>query len=227
MNRWLSPLAVAVLALTLLLPADAAGATVKQAVENYKAGKYGQALNEFTELANARPGEPMLHYYLALCHQALNHRTQAKAEYAFVSQRGDATLRAHAAKGLATLEQGRASRGAAAPAAATTASAPAVTASSQPANGPGKVKKIIKFSATWCGPCQVFAPVYEATKPKYRDINFQELDLDDPSNAGLKQQYSVNSVPRLIFLDSNNKVLYNGGADSSPGAFDELIAQYR
>jgi thioredoxin-related protein len=52
--------------------------------------------------------------------------------------------------------------------------------------------------------------VFDATKPKFNDIEFVQYDLDTCDND-LKSRYAVTSIPRVVFLDSSGKVLYNGG----------------
>lgn len=155
MKKWLVPLSTLVLLVFVQVAAfGAPSVTLKQAVESYNSGKYAQALSEFSQHAAATPNSPIVHYYLALCHQALNHRSQAKAEYEWVAQRGDPTLRAHAAKGLQVLAQSGRSHSSGPPIyGGTVPSAKPSNPGSAPPTGAataqGKVKKIIEFWASW------------------------------------------------------------------------------
>lgn len=117
------------------------------AVNLYKSGNYSQALQDFTSIKAAYPNNALTHYYLALCHQALNHVTEAKTEYQWVSNYGDPTLKGHAAKGLAQLGTLRAQTGSVSIATASPVSSSA--AGPPAAGGPTKVKKIIEFYADW------------------------------------------------------------------------------
>lgn len=231
MKNWL--LAVSVIALiSSQAPASAAAknnAKFQQAVAHYKAGQYVQALFEFGAVVNANPADWTTHYYLALCHQALNHRSEARAEYQIVAQNGNAALKSYAAKGLAVLQAGKASSGGSAQSGIPSpmVNAPSSSPSAAATTGQGKVKKILKWYADWCGPCKAFAPVYDATKPKFRDITFQELDLDDPANAGLKAEYGIRSIPRLVMLDAGGKVLYNESPPRDPAELEATINRYR
>lgn len=127
------------------LPAQSAS-TFKQAVELYNAGKYAQALQEFNTWKAKSPNNALTRYYLALCHQAMNHKTEARAEYQWVSSYGDPTLKGHAAKGLAQL-------GAMSTSYSGASSAPVVASGGQTAApaapAPSKVKKILEFYADW------------------------------------------------------------------------------
>lgn len=69
------------------------------------------------------------------------------------------------------------------------------------------LKTIYKMSASWCGPCRVYAPIFvEVSKmDEFKDIEFKELDADDDED--LFEKYRVMSVPTTVFLDENGNVL--------------------
>ena len=58
---------------------------------------------------------------------------------------------------------------------------------------------VVDFSATWCGPCQMLAPVFEQVSEKLGDrVDFFKVDIDEaPELAG---EYKVQSVPCLILI---------------------------
>ena len=58
---------------------------------------------------------------------------------------------------------------------------------------------VVDFSATWCGPCRMLAPVVEALSDEFAGrVDFYNVDVDDcPELAG---QYRVQSVPCLVLL---------------------------
>jgi len=193
-----------------------------QAVADYNAGKYGQAAAQFEALKAAYPTNALTRYYLALCRQGLGHFDKAREEYQFVATNGDARLRAMAMQGMQKMTGARTSVASTAPSMGTaSASNP-----SQSLRNPNTamVKKIYRFTAPWCAVCVRFAPVYEAVKPKFNDIQFEDVDYD--SNQDLKAQYNVTSVPRLVFLDSAGKVLFNGNTPRTPEGFTHLIQKY-
>lgn len=53
-----------------------------------------------------------------------------------------------------------------------------------------------KFSASWCGPCRMLAPMMESIKPAYNGVKFEDIDIDE--NAELAAKYGVRSVPTVI-----------------------------
>ena len=57
-----------------------------------------------------------------------------------------------------------------------------------------------KFSASWCGPCKVLAPVMNEVKGQFSNVNFEDIDIDE--NFELASQYGVRSVSTVI-LEKN------------------------
>ena len=53
---------------------------------------------------------------------------------------------------------------------------------------------VVDFSATWCGPCKMLAPVIEQVSEQLGDkVKFYNVDVDDaPELAG---EFGINSVP--------------------------------
>ena len=79
---------------------------------------------------------------------------------------------------------------------------------------------VVDFSATWCGPCRMLAPVLESVSEEFQgQVDFYNVDVDDaPELAG---EYRVNSVPCLILIKNGEL------ADQSIGFKPEpLIAEW-
>ena len=69
---------------------------------------------------------------------------------------------------------------------------------------------VIDFSATWCGPCRMLAPVLEEISEDLGDkANFYNVDVDE--SAPLAIGFGISSVPTVLIL-KNGKV-----ADQSLG----------
>ena len=56
--------------------------------------------------------------------------------------------------------------------------------------------KVLKFGATWCGPCKTLDKVIESVKSDF-DV-FESVDVDD--NSDLVNEYNIKSVPTMVFI---------------------------
>ena len=72
------------------------------------------------------------------------------------------------------------------------------------------MKEILYFSAPWCGPCRNFKPVMESVS---NSMPVRFINVDE--NPQLAAQYSVRSVPMLVFLKDGQE------ADKSIGVLTE------
>ena len=69
---------------------------------------------------------------------------------------------------------------------------------------------VVDFSATWCGPCRMLAPVLEEISEELAGkANFYNVDVDD--DGALAAGFGISSVPTVLIL-KNGKV-----ADQSLG----------
>jgi thioredoxin 1 len=59
-------------------------------------------------------------------------------------------------------------------------------------------KHVVKFSATWCGPCKAYAPIFEEATEGVSGVAFHKLDADDHSDILAK--YGVRGVPTTLFI---------------------------
>lgn len=58
---------------------------------------------------------------------------------------------------------------------------------------------IIDFNATWCGPCQRFAPIFEEVAKEMKGkAKFVSVDVDNSPVAA--QQFNVQSIPQITVL---------------------------
>jgi thioredoxin-like negative regulator of GroEL len=64
--------------------------------------------------------------------------------------------------------------------------------------------RVVYFFANWCGACGQYGPVLKSAVAVYgNSIDFQVVNVDDPSYAKLKSQYHITSVPATIIFDSH------------------------
>lgn len=58
---------------------------------------------------------------------------------------------------------------------------------------------IIDFSAEWCGPCRMLAPVLDEISEEYEGkVSFYNVDVD--ANPGLAGEFFVQSIPALAVI---------------------------
>jgi thioredoxin 1 len=64
---------------------------------------------------------------------------------------------------------------------------------------------VVKFYADWCGPCKVYAPVFDAASARgTTDVNYISINIDKAQDVA--RSYGVQSIPATIAVDRNGKV---------------------
>ena len=63
------------------------------------------------------------------------------------------------------------------------------------------MKKILYFSAAWCGPCKMLGPIMESLSGQ---INYEKIDVD--SNQELSIKYGVRNIPTLVLVENEEAV---------------------
>lgn len=64
---------------------------------------------------------------------------------------------------------------------------------------------MIDFSAVWCGPCQILAPVMEKLAEQYDGkVIVAKVDVDEQRELAI--QYRVMSVPTVLFIKDGKVV---------------------
>lgn len=59
---------------------------------------------------------------------------------------------------------------------------------------------IVKFGATWCGPCKMIAPELEDIAQNFGHLTIVEIDIDDTGAEQSVLKYNVQMVPTVVFF---------------------------
>ena len=57
---------------------------------------------------------------------------------------------------------------------------------------------LVDFWAEWCGPCKMFAPIYEEVSEKHSDIVFGKVNTEEEQQ--LAGAYQIRSIPTLMIF---------------------------
>lgn len=72
-------------------------------------------------------------------------------------------------------------------------------------------KTVIKFSAIWCGPCRVYAPVFEKVKQTLQSDQIEFVSIDVESDTeGLSKQYDVKGIPTTVVISDGESKQQSG-----------------
>lgn len=62
-----------------------------------------------------------------------------------------------------------------------------------------------RFTAAWCGPCRMLAPVMEKISKDFPNVQFEIINIDENREAA--QKYGIRSIPAVLF-EKNGQVVH-------------------
>lgn len=69
----------------------------------------------------------------------------------------------------------------------------------------GEELVVVDFFATWCGPCEMYAPALEELAKKYNSsIKIAKIDIEQ--NEDLAVEYNIQAVPTTVLFRQNQVI---------------------
>lgn len=65
--------------------------------------------------------------------------------------------------------------------------------------------KLMKFFATWCGPCKLMTPIIDGFAEAHPELEYEAVDIDQRDD--LARSFSIMSVPTVLLLDGDREVV--------------------
>lgn len=81
---------------------------------------------------------------------------------------------------------------------------------------------ILYFTASWCGPCRLMAPLYTKLAAKYPKVVFLKIDIDEVRDVAAR--WNISSMPSFFFTRNGKEIDRVVGADKT--SLEAKIAKY-
>lgn len=83
---------------------------------------------------------------------------------------------------------------------------------------------LVDFWASWCPPCRMFAPIYEAASETHGDLVFGSVNTEEQQE--LAGGFGISSIPTLMVFRENILVFQQAGALPEK-SLEDLIGKVR
>ncbi|MFA7670380.1 MAG: thioredoxin [Burkholderiaceae bacterium] len=83
---------------------------------------------------------------------------------------------------------------------------------------------IVDFWAPWCGPCQSFAPIFEAEAAEHPDVTFAKINTEDQPE--IAEALGIRSIPTLMVF-RERVLLFRQAGSLARAQLTELVTQLK
>jgi thioredoxin 1 len=83
---------------------------------------------------------------------------------------------------------------------------------------------ILDWWAAWCGPCRMFAPIFEEASKRHPEVKFGKIDTEDQQE--LAGGFGIRSIPTLMVFREGILLFAQPGAVGGP-VLDELLTKVK
>ncbi|MEK6850812.1 MAG: thioredoxin [Nanoarchaeota archaeon] len=89
-----------------------------------------------------------------------------------------------------------------------------------------KGKWVVDFWASWCGPCKIMSPQFDAAAKELKGrVNFGKVNVDD--NSEIANKFEIMSIPTTLFIQDGEVVHASVGAMNKSQILENIENSFR